>query len=169
MHARKHLETNNIFLAKQHGFMQKHYTENALSELISNLVEAFDKKHKAIAVFIDPRKALDSVQDNTLLSKLELYGIKGKIFMWFSSYLQNRKQFVTIDGHNSDIHQVEYGVPQGGILRTLLFLIMINELNKALKFTHALLYADDKIIIVTGQNLRIMGIKINKDLEALSQ
>ena len=68
--------------------------------------------HKAIAVFIDLRKAFASIQHNILLSKLELYGIKGKILMWFSSYLQNRKQFITIHGHNSDIHQVEYGVPQ---------------------------------------------------------
>ena len=42
-----------------------------------------------------------------------------------------------------DIHQVDYCVPQGGILSTLLILIMINYLNKALKFTDALLYADD--------------------------
>ena len=89
--------------------------------------------------------------------------------MLFSSYLQNRKQFVTTDGYNSDIHQVEYGVPQGGILSTLLFLIMINNLNKALKFTHGLLYADDTTIVVNCQNLRFMSIKMNKDLEALSQ
>ena len=47
--------------------------------------------------------------------------------MWFSSYLQNRKQFVTKDGHNSDICHVEYDFPQGGILSTLSFLIMIND------------------------------------------
>ena len=46
---------------------------------------------------------------------------------------------------------------------------MINDLNKALKITHALLYADDPTIIVTGKNIRFMSIKINKDLEALSQ
>ena len=48
-----------------------------------------------------------------------------------------------MDGHNSDIHQVEYCVPQGEILSALLVLTMINDLNKALKFTHAHLYADD--------------------------
>ena len=57
----------------------------------------------------------------------------------FSTYLQNRKQlFVTIDGNTSDIHQVEYGAPWGGILSNLMFLMMFNDLNKALKFTHAL-------------------------------
>ena len=85
--------------------------------------------------------------------------------MSFSSYLQNRKQFVTIDGHNTDIHQVEYGIPQGGML----FLITINDVNKSLKFSHALLYADDTTITETGQNLKFMCPKINKDLEALSK
>ena len=68
--------------------------------------------------------------------------------MWFPSCLQDGKQFVIIDGHNSDIHQIEYGVPQGGILSTLLFLNMINELNKPLQFAHPLLYADSTTIIV---------------------
>ena len=86
MQVRKDLEINNIFLAKQHGFRQKHSTETALNELVWNLAEAFDKKYKTIAVFFDLRKAFDSVQHNILLSKLELYGIKGEILMWFSSY-----------------------------------------------------------------------------------
>ena len=79
--------------------------------------------------------------------------------MWFSSYLQNGKQFVTIDGHKSENNQVEYGVPQGGLLSTLLFLIMINDFKK-LKSSHVLLYAYDTTIMVTGQNLRFMSIKI---------
>ena len=76
-----------MFFAKQHGFGQKHFTETALGELVGKLVEIFDKKHKAIAVFIDLRKAFDSVQHNILLSLLELHGIKGQNVMWFCSYL----------------------------------------------------------------------------------
>ena len=119
MQARKHLETNNIFLAKQYGFRQKHSTETALGDLVGNLAETFNKKHKATAVFTDLGKTFDGGQQNVLLSKLELYSIKGQILMWFSSYLQNRKHFVTIDGHNLDILQVEYGVHQGGISKSM--------------------------------------------------
>ena len=126
MQLKKQLETNKIFSAKQCRFRQKHSLETTLGELLGDLVEIFDKKHKSIAVFIDQRKAFDSGECNILLSRLGLYGVKGQILMWFSSHLQNRKQFVTTDEHNSVIHQVEYGVSQGGILSTLLFLIMIN-------------------------------------------
>ena len=69
--------------------------------------------------------------------------------MQFSSYQQNRKQFVIIDGQNSD---VEYCILQGWILSSSLFSIMINDLNKALKFTYGILYADDITILVTAQN-----------------
>ena len=55
---RKHLETNNIFLGKQHGFRQQHSTETALSESVGNLAEAFDKKHKAIAALLTQGKLL---------------------------------------------------------------------------------------------------------------
>ena len=51
----------------------------ALSELVGNLVKILDKKHKAIQVYIDLRKAFDSVDHNILLSELELYSFKGQI------------------------------------------------------------------------------------------
>ena len=89
---RKLLETNNIFLAKQHGYRQKHSKEITLGELVWNSVEIFDKKHKAIKVIIVLRNACDGVQHNILLSKLDLHGIKGQILIWVSSYLQIRKQ-----------------------------------------------------------------------------
>ena len=64
-------------------------------------------------------------------------------------------------------HQVEYDVPLGGVLSTFFFLIMINDLNKASKFIHALLYAGYTTTVVTGQNLRFMSMKINKVVETL--
>ena len=61
-------------MAKQHGLRQKHSTETAVSELLGKLVETFVKKPKAIAVFIELRKAFDSysIQHNILLSKLRV-------------------------------------------------------------------------------------------------
>ena len=52
MHVRKHVETNNIFYVKKHGFRNKYSTDTALGELVGNLVEIFDKKHKAITVLM---------------------------------------------------------------------------------------------------------------------
>ena len=77
MQVRKHLETNDIFFAKQHEFRQKYSTETALGKLVGNLVEIFDQKHKITTVFMDLRKSFDSVENDILPPKLELYGSIG--------------------------------------------------------------------------------------------
>ena len=62
---------------------------------------------------------------------------------WFKSYLPYRKQFVSINGHNSDLMSVNCGVPQGSALGPLLFLIYINDLHKAIYHCKVHHFADD--------------------------
>ena len=80
-------------------------------------------------LFLDLKKAFDSVSHDILLKKLEYYGVKGVALELFRSYLSNRKQFTTIDGHISLLELIEWGVPQGSVLGPLLFLIFINDIN----------------------------------------
>ena len=73
--------------------------------------------------FVDLQKAFDTVEHNILLAKLEHYGIHATANEWFRSYLSNRKQYVSINGHELSIASVLYGVRQGSVLDPLLFLI----------------------------------------------
>ena len=96
-------------------------------------------------VFIDSQKGFDTVDHNILLHKLPHYGIAN---CWFSSCLSNRKQFVTINGFDSEIQNFQYGVPQGCVLGSLLFLIYVNDLHNAIKFSQSFHVADDTCLLI---------------------
>ena len=94
-------------------------------------------------IYLDFRKAFDSVPHDKLLMKLWNMGISGDLWMWFRSYLNGRQQVVSINNHLSEPLPVHSGVPQGSILGPLLFLIFVNELPTIVQSTKLLLFADD--------------------------
>ena len=75
----------------------------------------------ACGFFADLQKAFDTVDHNILLHQLSHYGIRDIANCWFSSYLSIRKQFVTINGFNSEIQSFQCGLPQGFVLGPSLF------------------------------------------------
>ena len=94
-------------------------------------------------VFVDLKKAVDTVDRLILCRKLESYGVLHRELAWFGSYLSNRVQYCRVNGVDSQTENIEIGVPQGSCLGPLLFLVYINDLPRALKNSTISMYADD--------------------------
>ena len=101
-----------------------------------------DEGEAVDAVYLDFRKAFDTVSHKRLLLKIKACGISGMVYDWIESWLTGRKQRVTLGGNQSDWVNVTSGVPQGSVLGPLFFLIFINDLDEDL-INLLLKFADD--------------------------
>ena len=163
----KFLSTQNSFFEKQFGFRVKHSTAHALISLTEHIREALDNNKFACGIFIDLKKAFDTVDHGILLKKLSYYGIRGLPNEWFKSYLTERKQFVSINGFDSKILKTSIGVPQGSVLGPLLFLIYINDLNTAIKHSLVHHFADDTNLLHVNSSMQKLNKLLNYDLKSL--
>ena len=110
---------------------------------MNNILEAKACSNSVDVVYLDFRKAFDSVPHNELLYKLWKHGITGDLWLWFKAYLSLRAQCVKINGCSLNLLSVVPDVPQGSILGPLLFVLYINDLPDALSLALPYLFADD--------------------------
>ena len=117
---------NNLIYPLEFGFRQKYSTIHALISLTENIRKNLGEGNIGCGIFVDLQKAFDTVEHDTLLSKLEHYDIYSLANEWFKSYLSSRKQYVSINSYDSNLADIKFGVPQRSVLGLLLFLVYIN-------------------------------------------
>ena len=121
-------------------------------------------------VFLDIRRAFDSINHEILLNKMNLnFGISGNALKWFDSYIKDREQQCIVNGQLSSSKKIICGVPKGSILGPLLFLLYINDMPDSLNNTTPSLYADDSEIYASSDNSSDLISKLNEDLKKLSR
>ena len=115
-----HLSVNKLLSDSQFGFRKNRSTILQLLTVMNEWTEALDDGIQIDTVYLDFRKAFDSVPHKRLIKKLEGYGIKGILLEWFKNFLNGRQQRVVINGKTSDWTNVLSGIPQGSILGPIL-------------------------------------------------
>ena len=122
-------------------------------EIYNNITQNLNSGNIVAGIYLDIKKAFDSVDHDILLSKLDHYGIRGLPNLWFKNYLSNRKQFTFCNGHSSTLSNISSGVPQGSVLGPLLFLLYTNDMPFSINTkSHLNLFADDTSTFLAETN-----------------
>ena len=103
-----HFDINNVIVKNHHGSLKKHSTLTALASINHNLTIKYHNNKFTALIQTDLSSAFDTVDHAILLDKLEHYGIRGKSLNIMKSFFHNRKQYVSIDGMES---QLKYACP----------------------------------------------------------
>ena len=160
----EYLDNLNTFYHLQFGLREKHSTNHLLISMTESIKSTIDDGNYGFGVFIDLKEAFNTVNHSILLKKkLNHYGIIGIALNWFTSYLFNRKQYVSLCGHTSECLNISCGVLQGSVFGPLLFLIHINDLPNVRKNLRYYLFVDDTNIYFEAKNVETLQKILNCD------
>ena len=161
----RHLEKNKLIEESQHGFRNKKSCLTNLLEFVNETAISLDEGKPVDIIYLDFKKAFDTVPHKRLYAKLKAHGVEGRILNWIKEWLNNRRQRVVLNGEKSEWAEVESGVPQGSVLGPVLFTIYINDIDQGIKNTIKKFADDTKLIGKAGSEEEVNSIK--EDLKKL--
>ena len=161
-----YIKKHELSYSSQYGFRKGHSLQHAILDIVYDIETNMKQRLLSCGVFIDLKKALDTVDHDILLDKLNHYsnGFRGIIDDCFSSYLKNRTQTRQVGHHIADKAVVGCGVPQGSILGPLLH---VNDIRRCSNKFRFYLFADDTNILYADKNLKDLETLVNVELQNL--
>ena len=162
-----HLKKYALLAQEQSGFRPLHSTQTTLVRVTDDWLNAMGRQCYTGVVFVDLRKAFDTVDHDVLLYKLESIGVGSSCIEWFKDYLRGRKIVTQINDSLSQEEDITHGVPQGSILGPLLFVIYINDMIEKVNNCKMHLYADDTVLYFSDANPLKVQRSLQEDLSRM--
>ena len=160
---------SNYISESQYGFMPGRSTQEAIFEILKEIHDSRNSKRITGLLFLDVKKAFDSLDHNILLGKLQTLGLGGKLLEWFCSYL-DRVQCVRHNGMTSQDTIFKCGIPQGSCLGPTLFIFYINSVfTNVNRNVNMMMFADDCVLYKSHEScnyvLEKLQIGLNEYVE----
>ena len=162
-----HLESNNLLNVEQAGFRKNRSTIDQIIKLQNDITYAKNTNQKVLAIFLDLQAAFDLAWHTGILTKLKEFGLRGNIYNYIKTFLENRQIQVRVNDQLSEKGNIDRGTPQGSVISPILFNLLINDLPETQK-THGMKvsqFADDNASWVLGRNTRHLINKAQKSLD----
>ena len=134
-----------------------------------NWYRNIDKKQLNLSLFLDLRKAFDTVDHKIMVKKLNAIGVRGIAGDWFDSHLSNSKQYCSLGDQKSSESLVTCGIPQGSCLGPRLFIIYLNDFEDCLVLSKAGMYADDTHVTVTSDSIEELFESAREEMMNISE
>jgi hypothetical protein len=128
---------------EQHGFQAARSTSTADQCMVHDCPDMKNQGKEVGLVLFDLSSAFNLLDASILVKKLKIYGVGESACKWVLSYMSGRRQLVQIGQSQSSLHPISYGVPQGGTLSPLLFVVFTADMTEAPKGIALVLYASD--------------------------
>ena len=156
------LDENNILNDLQFGFRKGYSTYMPIAHMHNEITQNLEKNHLTCTLYLDLKKAFDTVSTEILLKKLYFIGIRGSLYDILKSYLEDRYQITKVNDECSSKKKINLGVPQGSILGPLLFILYIDDLRNITNLANFYMFADDTAIMIKARNSEHLQSVINE-------
>ena len=127
-----------------------------------------DNNHHVGVLFLDYKKAFDSVNHEIINHNLLKHGVNSDLHKWIMNYLSERSQITVVNGKSSDMELVDTGVPQGSLIGPRAFTLTVNDCPDISEDFDTDLFADDNTSACSDKNLDTMFVKVQHMSNELS-